>query len=331
MLKMKLIQSFVILLLLTESTLAQQGTIHGKVRTPSGATLNGVIVELWQTGSHVGQTVTNTEGDFYFTGLVPANYELVISQQGYQRVSERAVFRMPGNMNQREVVEVEIRLVPMEKEISTAPPGTTFVQTVPFAAKVAFEQGMARIKDNKVIEGIALLQEAVQAYPDYFNAHVALGAEYIKQNRLDEAIKALERARQINDRDARVWHLFGVVMAQQQKYNVAEFAFRQAVERDPVNAQSRFSHGLTLLELAVRTPDQMTESRLIEAERELRKALELSQQKQVAAYLHLGRIAELRGERKQAAEWLETYLKQQPADPNAASIREAIIKLKAAQ
>ena len=117
-------------------------------------------------------------------------------------------------------------------------------------------------------------------------------------------------------------------MAQKQKFNVAEFAFRRAIERDPLNAQSRFSHSLALIEMTVKDNDQAQLNHLAEAERELRKALELSNQKLAAAWLHLARIHELRGERKSAATALETYLKLQPDDKNAPAIREAILKLK---
>ncbi len=316
------------LLVLTCPALAQQGTIHGKVRTPSNATLNGVIVELWQSGGNLDQTVSNTEGDFYFNSLRPADYEIVINHQGYQRVSERAVFRLPGNMNQREVVEVEIRLRPAEREHSNASPGTSFVQDIPVAAREAFEKGVSRIKEGKSAEGLTLLQEAIRVFPDYFNAHFALGTEFSRQQQPEEAIKSLERARQINDRDARVYQLFGIIMAQRQKFNVAEFSFRQAIERDPLNAQSRFSRGLALIEMAVKDNDQTQHNHLAEAERELRKALELSNQKLAAAHLHLARIYELRGNRKAASAALETYLKLQPDDQNAPAIREAILKLK---
>lgn len=117
-------------------------------------------------------------------------------------------------------------------------------------------------------------------------------------------------------------------MAQQKKFTVAEYAFRQAIERDPLNAQSHFSRGLALVELAVSADDEHRRGQLNEAERELRKALELSNQKLAAAWLHLGRAYELRGDRKAAASALETYLKLQPDDKNAPAIREAIVKLK---
>jgi hypothetical protein len=65
----------------------------------------------------------------------------------------------------------------------------------------------------------------------------------------------LEKARLINDRDARVYQMFGVLMAGQRKYALAEWAFRAAIDRDPNGVQSLFNHALALVELNRDEPD----------------------------------------------------------------------------
>jgi Tfp pilus assembly protein PilF len=316
------------LLALSSPVSAQQGTIRGKVRAPSGATLTGVIIELWRSNGRIGQAVTTGDGDFYFADLIPDIYEVVVHHVGYQPVSERAEFRFPANSGQREVVTIVINLKPVATETATTAPATSFVQEVPPAAREAFEKGVARIKEGKSSEGVNFLQEAIKLFPDYFHAHFALGTELSKQNQPQAALQSLERARQINDRDARVYHLFGILMARQRKFIVAEYAFREAIERDPTSAPSRFSHAIALIEMASKEDNQLRRSlHLAEAERDLMKALDLSDKKLVNAYLQLARIYELRGERKLAAQTLATYLKLQPDDKNAPAIREAIAKL----
>jgi tetratricopeptide (TPR) repeat protein len=308
---------------------AQHGMIRGKVRAPSGATLTNVIVELWGSGGNLGQTVTTNDGDFAFSGLNPEIYEIVIRHPGYQPVSEKAHFRFERNDARREVVTLDITLKPLAPATPATPPGVSFAQEVPPAAREAFDKGLARLKEDKSAEGIALLKQAIQLFPDYFNAHFALGTELSKQNQPEAALQALERARQINDRDARVYHLFGILMARQGKFMVAEYAFREAIGRDPTNPQSYFSRALALLELALKEPNQLRRDlKLAEAERDFNKALNLSGQKLAASYLHLARIHEQRGDRQAAARALETYLKLQPDDKHAPAIREAMGKLK---
>ncbi len=328
---MRKLGSILLILLWLMLTLpaAAQHTLRGKVRAPSGATLTGVIVELWSSGARTGQAVTTGDGDFYFTGVAPGNYDLIVNHLGYQPATERVRITVAQNEGRIEMISVEIQLKPDAKTNSAVPPGITFAQDIPPAARKAFDEGVARIKEGRSSEGVALLREAIKIFPDYFNANFALASELSKsESATKEALQLLERARQVNDRDARIYHLFGILMARERKYLVAEFAFREAIQRDPTNAQSYFSHAITLIELAIKNTDQ-TERRndLNNAERDLNRALELSDRKLQTAYLQLGRVYEHRGDRKGAAKMLETYLKLQPDDKNAAAIRAAIVKL----
>ncbi len=207
--------------------------------------------------------------------------------------------------------------------------GTVFTQNVPFNARLAYETALKRLKANQTNEALAKLKEAIKYFPDYFNAHFLLATELSKQNRMQEALDALEHARRVNDRDARVYRLFGLLMAQQRKFVVAEFAFREAIQRDPMHAQTYHSHAVALIEMSVNETDARQRRKFLsDAERDLNRALELSGGRMSVAYLQLARIHELRGEKQLAVRDLEAYLKSQPDARNAADIREAIAKLK---
>jgi tetratricopeptide (TPR) repeat protein len=209
------------------------------------------------------------------------------------------------------------------------PPHTrVFIEEVPPGARRAYEHGLSELKAGRTNEGIALLREAIKIHPNYFSAQLALAGELGKGPDLKGALDALEKARRINDSDARVYHLFGILMGREKKYGVAEFAFREAIRRDPKNAQSYLSLATVLVELSNTMTDKRKKlSDLAEAERLLYKSLGLSGHKPAAAYLQLARVHERQGNRKQAARDLQTYLRLQPDDKNAASIREAIAKL----
>ncbi|MEP7271887.1 MAG: carboxypeptidase regulatory-like domain-containing protein [Acidobacteriota bacterium] len=318
---------FLTLLLFTGSVFAQSGTISGKVRDAGGATLTGVIVALWRANGLEAQSVTARDGDFEFSGLEPASYELIIKHPGYEPATERVEFRYFERSNVRmEIIRVEINLKPARGENTR--PGTNFVQDVPPAARSAFENGVARIKEGKPIEGVALLHEAISVFPNYFNAHFALAGQLSREGKASDALAELELARLINDRDARVYHLFGVLMTGQSKYATAEWAFRAAIDRDPTGAQSHLSRAIVLLELAKLEKDQAeVKKRLTEAEGDLARVIELTGDKLPAAYLHRARIHEMRGHGKAAAADLETYLKRNPNDKNALALREAIVRL----
>jgi tetratricopeptide (TPR) repeat protein len=210
-----------------------------------------------------------------------------------------------------------------------APPRNIFIQDVPPAASRAYENGLSKLSAGKTGEGMALLREAIRIHPHYFSAQLAIAGELGKGSDIKGALTALEIARRVNDSDPRVYHLFGILMGREKRYGVAEFAFREAIRREPGNAQSHLSLATVLIELAGAGSDQRKKlSDLAEAERLLNKSLELSANKLAGAYLQLARVRERLGRRRQAAIDLETYLRLRPDDKNAAAIRGAIAKLK---
>ena len=211
---------------------------------------------------------------------------------------------------------------------TTAPPNDSFAQTVPFAARLFYEEAQVLFKANKPAEGCAKLREALKEFPSYFNALFALASESYKLGDEQTALEMVERARRVNDGDARVYRLFGLIMTGQGKFRLAEFAFREALKRDPSHAPSFQARGVALLELAKMEKEAPPRAAFLqEAERALQKALELSQNKLATAHLHLAGVYEARGEKQQAVRELETYLKERPNAANAKSVRETIARL----
>jgi len=311
------------------SARAQNGIIKGKVRVPSGATLTGVIVELWRVGGMEGQTVTTRDGDFEFANLTPASYEIVIKQQGYQALSERAEFHASRNSGRIEILTVDITLKPDSREAPLpAGPATTFAQNIPPAAQKAYNEAVQKLKDSKPLEAIALLQEAITLFSDYFSAHYALAGELARQRKIDDALAELEQARRINDRSAEVYHLFGMLMGQQKKYSIAEYAFRQAIDRNPLGTASYVSHAVVLIELVKTDKESLENSKWLDtAEHDLNRAIELSKEKMASAFLHRAQVRELKQDKKGAVLDLERYLKLNPDTPSQGTIREAITRL----
>lgn len=307
---------------------AQSNIIRGKVRTPSGSTLNNAIVELRMGGGGIiGQTVTRNDGDFAFTGLVSGEYEIAVTLAGYEPAVQMTRFNNPARDGFAEVVSVEVTLRAKAKP-ATAAPGTNFAQDVPKAARAVYERALAQLREGKADVGIASLREAIGIFNEYFDAHFALGLALYRAGKYDDALQPLERARQINDRASPVYHLFGLVMVKQKKFAVAEYAFREAIRLNPSDAESRMYRGLVLVEFAARNSDDKRRmSDLAEAERELNRALELDG-KLGAAYLQRALLRKRRGDREGAARDLESYLSIVPNDKNAAAIREEITKLR---
>jgi len=325
----RLFTSLSILLLLAGGAAAQNNTIKGKVRSTNGVTVNNAIVELRQNGGvGTGETVTRNDGDFAFSGLVAAEYELTVTIAGYEPAVQLARFTQMDRMDLPQVLNVEV-IIRAKPEAVLAPPGTSFVQDVPKPARAAFDKGTAKLREGKSDDAIALFREAISLFNDYFNANFQLGAELYRRGSLQEALQALERARQINDREAAVFHLFGLVMVKQQKFGVAEYAFGEAVRLNAADTASHFYRGLMQIELARQMVDKAQRAaELAHAEQELTRAWELSDKRLTGVYRQRARISEMRGDREAAARELENYLKAEPNAKDAVAVREMITRLR---
>jgi hypothetical protein len=307
---------------------AQRSMIRGKVRTPSGSPVNNAIVELRIGGSGmISQTVTRNDGDFAFTSLEPAEYEVAVAMAGFEPAAQAVRFENTEGMKFMQVVNVEIILRP-KADAALALPATLFAQDVPKAARTAYEKAITKLRDGKSAEAIELLHTAIAEFSDYFDAHFVLGQEMFRGGRDNEALEELERARQINDRQDAIYHLFGLIMFKQKKYALAQRAFREAETLKPNNPAAHFHRGMALIELAIRESGEPRDSDFNEAEQELDRAWELSNQHMHEVRLQRARIHERRGNKEAAVRELEAYLKAEPEAKNAAAIKEAIAKMR---
>lgn len=308
-------------------------TLRGKVRSTNGTTVNNAIVELrLNGGALLSQTVTRNDGDFAFSNLEPGEYVLEVTFSGYHPTAQTARFNQPRGGAFQEVINIEIVLRPRLDATVTAPASTSFVQDVPQPARDAYEKAVAKLREGKSSEAIALLREAIARFNDYFNANLALASELYRAGKYQEALEPLERARQVNDRDGNVYYLFGQVMLKQRKFVIAEYAFREALRYNANHAASRYCRGLALIEIGFLEKDaRQGAASLAEAEKELLAALDLSDKKLSDVYLQLARIHERRGEKDAAARMLEDFLKAEPDSKQAEKIREAIQKLRGAK
>jgi tetratricopeptide (TPR) repeat protein len=320
-----------LLLFLAIESFAQNpnNMIRGKVRAINGSAVNNAIVELREAGGAIlSQTVTRNDGDFTFSRIVPAEYELHVTGSGFETTMQVVRFSQTAHMNFLEVVNVEITLR-AKAEPTVHPAGISFAQEVPENARSVFEKGVAKLREGKSEEAIVLLREAVNLYPTYFDANFTLAKELFRTGQDKEALEAIERARQVNQRESAVYHLFGLIMLKQQKFKVAEFAFREAVNFNAGNASAHFYRGRTLIELALRNKDEKERAAdLGESEKELNHAWELSDKRIYEVFTQRARIHELQGNKEAAAVDLENFLKVQPNAPNAAAIRQAIETLR---
>jgi Tfp pilus assembly protein PilF len=316
---------------------AQQGhSLRGKVRDATGTNVSRATVILEHNGAMVDQTVTNNEGDFSFTNLMESSYTVQVSAPDYNPGSETVEFaRVVKDDQPGESRTVEVTLL---AKGGVRPPraGLNFAQSVPREAREAFEAGVRAGRENHPAEALAAYEKAITVFPDYFDARLVLANELARQGRFDDAIKHLDVARRVNERDDRLWDLFARVMMQQRKYAVAARIFAQAAALNPGEPQYLLSRGTALIEQALMIdPSKSAQAAgerdfaFAEAEKVLAQAGRASTRKLPEVHLQLARLHEKKGDRARAADELELYLRQSPNLKNAEAVRQAIRTLRA--
>ncbi len=329
--------SFLFTLTLSVMLCAQAGhIIRGKVRTADGVNVAHAHVELQSSnGARIGQTTTSSEGDFAYDGLDDTSFTIVVSSPDYQTASQEVrFFKRIDASTPGETQFVEIVLT-SAKRASTPPAAPVFfVQDVPPEARRKFDEANGFLRDKKADKAVPMLQEAVKLFPDYFEARLSLASELARANRLNEAIIELEHARKVNPRDARLYHLFGMILMQKQLPGPAAEVLAEAIKLSPNDPQLPYLRGTALVDstllITAVSPEETKKKTaiLLDAERSLSSAFDLSGKKLFLVHLQMARIYEKRNEPKRAADELEKYLRSSPNDKNAAAIRTAIDKLR---
>lgn len=330
------VQSLLLTLVCVFHVFAQGGyTLQGKVIAPDGLQpRNPVRVTLTFNGRRIYETFTDLSGRFFFSGLTGGTYQL--TAEGDDQTFEKttvyaevlAFSSSPQSFSQ------DIQLQPLRgKPVTRAAVVNAFTQNVPKLATQALERGQRLDQEGKRPEGLAQMQEALRIFPAYFEAHLALGNHFLKDGRFGEAIAELDRAREINPNDERLYQSFGLIMLQQRNYQVAVPIFIEAARLNPTNPLNPLMLGTTLIHqasglAAAGQPSEETKRLLVKAEEALAKAAELSGGKMKPDQLTLAMLYELKSEPGRAADALEEYLRRTPSATNTAQVRDQIKKLR---
>jgi tetratricopeptide (TPR) repeat protein len=183
-------------------------------------------------------------------------------------------------------------------------------QSVPSAAKKQYELGLKSVSKGKFEEAATHFQAALSIYPEYLAARNDLGAQYLKLKQLDEAQKHFEIVLANDPKNFNAKFNMGLVQVERHNYREAIELLNQAIAIDSTRPVARLWIGIAKLELGD----------LEVAEGELTRALIMGGDECVAAHYHLARIYFDRGDLKEAARSVQSYIQ---LAPRGEFIREA--------
>ncbi|NWJ96334.1 MAG: tetratricopeptide repeat protein [Chloroflexi bacterium] len=103
-----------------------------------------------------------------------------------------------------------------------------------------YGRALAYYKRTNYDVGMVDVNQLVKQNPTYPGALVLQGQYLAQKGQIDQALKALEQARQLNDKDPDLYTSFGLVYLRQNQADLALAAFNQAVQLNPNQVEAHF-------------------------------------------------------------------------------------------
>jgi tetratricopeptide (TPR) repeat protein len=303
--------------------------IHGQVRlAQDDAPANSVLVKIESYGGsgRAEQVVTDRTGKFSFPGLSPAQYLVTAHAAGFKDTqqivdlqaasSDYIIFRL-----------TEDRSTPTRKETGSA---AVVNANVPPEAQKEFDAGRAALVDDDAAGSILHFEKAVEIYPVFLEAQLALGTALMDVQKWSEAERALRQALEIDPKTANALFALGEIYFRQSKNAEAETAFQQGLVLAPRSARAHLTLAQVYWQIASANKNQKEVSLNLEnSYREVKQAVDLDPQL-ADAHVLKGNLL-LRAQRgNEALAEFEEYLRLDPKGPRAATVRGLIKRIRAA-
>lgn len=303
--------------------------LQGKVVAPSGTQpTNSVRVKLTFNGKAIHETFTDLSGRFSFPGLSRGTYLLTADGDGltFETTAVQAEISAFGSAPQTFTQDIHLRPI-AHKPVAQPGVVNAFSQSVPPAAKQAYDAGMKATEEGKTEAAVTNMRKAIELFPEYFDAHLQLGNIFLKLDQFNEAIAELDLARQINPNDERAYQSFGLLLMKQRNYAVAVAIFAEASRLNPANPMNVMMRATALIHQAANTTDDRGYL-LRRADEAITEAAGLSENKLKPDSMTMALFYELRSEPEKAAAELEAFLKKNPQLKNGSAIQNEIKRLR---
>lgn len=294
-------------------------SIQGHINFPSNEPAATLKVILESPGSATLTTFSNSEGIFYFNGLYPGQYTIIVETSNkYESVRESLSIdtEIVNNVSRTYTVMLDLR----EKGTPKSKSGiiNASLAKVPKPALEQFKKALEAKEKGDIKQAIEKLKEAVELYPQFAEAYSELGTLYLMNGEIDRAGEASQKTLQFNENNLNAQLNYGIVLLNQRKMYEAEKQLEKVVLADEKAATPHMYLGIALVGLNY--PDY--------AEKEFLKAITLKDDEKVAqAHKYLGGIYWKRGNIKEAAIELEKYLRLVPKASDAEKVRLTIKQL----
>ena len=318
-----LLVSSILFVGLTNYTLGQQNrsTIGGFVFNPERQPVAEIYVELLdEVNGVIARVRTDGSGRYLFRGLSSGRFTLRVPSLGgnFEVLSEDVEIAGVGvggrQLSDNVQRDLYLRYRKSQTELNELT-GVLYAQSVPTAAQEAYKKAVDDLRGNKTDLGIQGLRQAIAIFPTYLLALEKLGMTLLTLNDYTGAKEIFSRAVAVYDRSFTSWYGLGYANYALKSYDDALTTLEKAVRLNNSSMRALFLLGLTYRQL----------KRYSDAESALLKAVKAADGDAADVHWNLALLyAHDMGRYKDAADHLETYMKQSPDLPNKEAIKKLI-------
>ena len=301
-------------------------SVAGRVLTQDGRpTQNIQVILSREEGGEVGRKTLGYDGSFVFESLTPGGYLLTIERPNFATIGRPIEIK---SYSQPRTVVLDIRLRGNEgasirevvKDYGSLPSDQKSEEKskkVGRKAGQAFLKASAEAAKGNRLKAIKHLQRAVQAQPDFFEAHYNLGVHYQALEQWENAVQAYLRAIDLRQQTARPNFNLGVIFHNQGKLDEAIERYRKSLEYDPSFAEAHQALGEAFFQ----------KNQYYAAEQHLETATRLAPARAEPSFGLLVKIQLLNRDPKQAQYYLDQFIRHHAEAPIAQELQKEIDRM----
>lgn len=303
----------------TDAT-TSRNTIQGDIITPNGQRLDHPVIVWLSTSRGEISTTSNGNGTFFFRQLGGGRFTVrVDAGEAYEQATEVVDIQdsgSSGNMSRiGQIYSVQIHLRPKSGEPITK--GVISANDPPPAALDLYNKALVSARDGHRDKAIEQLKAAVAISPNFVPALNGLGVQYMKLGNYKSAVETFTNALKFIP-DSFMLHLnCGIALFSLNQPADAETHFAAALAKNEASGAAHLYHARALIAL----------NRLNEAEKDLKRAIEIGGDDIKLAHRYLAGIYVEKGENVEAVKQLELYLKVSPDTKESDQIKNLIKEL----
>ncbi|MBZ5536717.1 MAG: tetratricopeptide repeat protein [Acidobacteriia bacterium] len=298
--------------------------IRGKVYSEYTNIVPEILeVRLEKNFTPIAQAYLRSDHGFEFTHIPAGNYNVVIKDSRFEDVNLQVeVF---GHSSQTFYVNV---VLTVRKDDKSQPQGldadddlgdtvsVTLLSTkVPPKALKLYHKALELDHQKKYPEAIEELKLAVSIFPDFYSAQRNLGILYFTSGKYSDSMAALQTASRLNPGSAKVQYFLGLNCVNLDDLVTALDHFGRVIALAPQKAGAYYFRGYIFYK----------QNRLDEAEKSLKKALELDDAFSSYSRLQLANVYMKESQLSEAYHQMEVFLKE---TPSAQEVSQVMTNLK---